>query len=82
MLMRPRGKNLTVTAAGKLSKDIELGSYVKLQVKYGFFQLWSGTVDLCEQAPQIDEQCPVKKGEKKVSTEFEIPQDVPPVRHS
>lgn len=49
-------------------------------VKYGLIKLLSQKADLCEQMKNVDEKCPLK-GEKTITKEVDLPQQIPPVRH-
>lgn len=73
------GKNLTIEALAVLKQDVEEGSYANFEVKYGFIKLLTGTADLCEKAAEVDLECPVKKGEVKITKIVELPSQIPPV---
>ena len=74
-----RGETLSVEAVGIFSQDIEEGAYINLSVKYGLITLIRQTADLCEQLKSVDQECPVKKGETKITKDVEIPKQIPPV---
>lgn len=76
-----RGENLTFTAEGVLSKDIEEGAYVEVDVRYGFIKLVHQTFDLCEEISKVDLTCPILKGKQVIRKEVEIPAEVPPGRY-
>ncbi|KAK6458916.1 Phosphatidylglycerol/phosphatidylinositol transfer protein [Scheffersomyces xylosifermentans] len=76
-----RGENLTFTATGFISQDIEEGAYVEVDVKYGFIKLIHQTFDLCEQITKVDLECPIKKGTITLTKEVEIPNEVPPGKY-
>lgn len=76
-----KGQNLTVTAKGYLSEDVEDGAYVEVEVRYGFIKLIHQTFDLCEEISKVDLECPIKKGEQIITKEVEIPDEVPPGRY-
>lgn len=76
-----KGQNLTFSAVGFLSKDVEDGAYVDVDVRYGFIRLIHQTYDLCEEAKNIDLECPIKKGENIISKLVEIPAEVPPGKY-
>jgi hypothetical protein len=74
------GKNGTVNAAGTLSKDIEKGAYVNLQIKFNkYITILKTTIDLCEQVKTADKECPLKKGPITVKKEFTLPEEIPKV---
>jgi hypothetical protein len=69
-----------VQAAGTLSKDIEVGAYVKLQVKFNkYITILKTTVDLCEQVKSADKECPLEEGDIQVVKEFTLPEEIPKV---
>jgi len=76
------GKNLTITAAGVLSADIEDGAMVHLEVKYGLIKIISQNADLCETAGNVDLECPLKKGPLKLTKVVELPSAIPPGKYS
>ncbi|KAF6010940.1 hypothetical protein HII13_003053 [Brettanomyces bruxellensis] len=57
-----RGENLTIIASGTLSAPVEEGAYVDVDVDYGLIKLIHATYDLCEELPNVDMKCPIKKG--------------------
>lgn len=77
-----RGQNITFVATGFLSKDVEEGAYVDVEVKYGFIKLVHETFDLCEEITKVELECPVLKGEQVIRKTVEIPAEVPPGRYS
>ncbi len=77
-----RVANLTISAIGTLTKDIEDGSYVDVDVTYGYIKLLHQTYDICEELPQIDMECPVTKGYYQLTKIVEIPNEVPPGKYS
>lgn len=77
--MNHSGKNLTITASGTLSKDVEEGTKVHLQVKYGLIRILNQEVDLCEQADKLNLKCPLKKGPMTLTRDVEMPKEIPPV---
>lgn len=76
-----RGENLTFVATGVLSKSIEYGAYVEVDVRYGFIKLLHQTFDLCEEINKIGLTCPISKGEQVIEKRVEIPAEVPPGRY-
>lgn len=76
-----KGENLTFSALGFLSEDIVEGAYVDVDVRYGFIRLIHQTYDLCEEAKNIDLECPIKKGQNIISKLVEIPAEVPPGKY-
>jgi ML domain len=71
------GKNLTVEAIGTLSKDIEAGTKLFLTIKYNSIPLIKQEVDLCDQLPNVDLSCPLKKGPFNITKKVEITSMVP-----
>ncbi|OBA24390.1 hypothetical protein METBIDRAFT_38216 [Metschnikowia bicuspidata var. bicuspidata NRRL YB-4993] len=76
-----KGENLTFSAVGFLTEDIEEGAYVDVDVRYGFIKLIHQTFDLCEEVKNVDLECPIKKGENIISKLVEIPAEVPPGKY-
>lgn len=76
-----RGANLTFIAEGYLTKDIEEGAYVEVDVRYGYIRLIHQQFDLCEEIGKVDLECPVKKGKQIITKEVEIPNEVPPGKY-
>ncbi|CUM62657.1 uncharacterized protein PRCAT00000211001 [Priceomyces carsonii] len=72
-----RGENLTFIAEGYVSKDIEDGAYVEVDVRYGYIKLIHQTFDLCEEITKVDLSCPINKGNQIIKKEVEIPKEVP-----
>ncbi|WPK25406.1 hypothetical protein PUMCH_002719 [Australozyma saopauloensis] len=76
-----KGQNLTFSATGYLSKDVEDGAYVEVDVRFGFIRLIHQTYDLCEQVENVDLECPIKKGKQVITKQVEIPAEVPPGKY-
>jgi len=74
-----RGQNLTITASGTFSKDVEEGAKVLLQVKYGLIRLINQEADLCEQIGNVDLHCPIEKGKTSIMKQVALPAEIPPV---
>lgn len=75
------GQKLTIKASGRLTESIEKGAYVKVEVKYGYIKLVHQTLDLCENAGQIDLECPVEAGEITIIKEVDLPKAIPPGKY-
>ncbi|ESX01809.1 hypothetical protein KL918_004780 [Ogataea parapolymorpha] len=73
-----RGTNLTIVARGDLSKQVDEGAYVEVDVTYGYIKLLHQTYDLCEELPNVDMECPLKKDSYDLTKIVEIPNEVPP----
>jgi len=52
---------------------------VKVEVKYGYIKLIHQTIDLCENAGQVNLKCPVESGEITLTKEVTLPKPIPPV---
>lgn len=76
-----RGENLTIVAKGFLSKTIEEGAYVEVDVRYGFIKLIHQTFDICEEVGKVDLECPIEKGQQIIMKQVEIPSEVPPGKY-
>lgn len=76
------GKDLIIKAVGTLSEDVEEGSYVLLQVKYGLIRLINTKADLCEQTKNVDVECPIKEGKLELTKTVELPAQIPPGKYT
>lgn len=74
------GKNLTITGKGTLSEDIIDGSFADVSVKIGFVKLLTKRFDTCEQAKEIDKECPIKQGIVTLEKTVELPSEIPPAK--
>jgi len=72
------GETLSIIASGNLTQDVKKGAKVRLQVKYGLITLIKQEVDLCDQVKNVDLDCPIKKGETKITKEVDLPKEIPP----
>lgn len=72
------GETLSITASGILSKDIADGAKVQVSVKYGLITIINQTADLCETVKNVDLECPLEKGELKITKDVELPKQIPP----
>lgn len=75
------GATLVVKASGNLTHTIEAGAYVVVEVKYGYIKLIHKILDLCENAGQVDLECPVKAGEMVLTKEIDLPKAIPPGKY-
>lgn len=75
------GAKLIIKASGTIMQDIDEGAYLKVEVKYGYIKLVNQIIDLCENAGQVDMECPVKKGELVVQKEVDLPKAIPPGKY-
>ncbi|KAF2864517.1 hypothetical protein K470DRAFT_297506 [Piedraia hortae CBS 480.64] len=77
------GQTLDITARGSISKDIEEGAYIKLNVKYGLITILNMKADLCEHVDEVELKCPLKKDDLSVlSKQVELPKQIPPGRYT
>jgi hypothetical protein len=72
------GTELTITASGILSEDIEDGAKVQLSVKYGLITIINQSADLCETVKNVDLECPLKKGPLDLEKVVKLPAQIPP----
>lgn len=77
-----KGANLTIIAKGYLSKTVEDGAYVEVDVRYGFIKLIHQTFDICEEITKVDMECPIEEGQQLIMKEVEIPSEVPPGKYT
>ncbi|MCJ1244989.1 Phosphatidylglycerol/phosphatidylinositol transfer protein [Trapelia coarctata] len=75
------GETLSIDAAGNFTQRVEDGAYVVLTVKYGLITLIKTKENLCEQLANVDKECPVEKGEMKVTKQVDLPSQVPPGKY-
>jgi len=71
------GANLSITASGTLSKTINPGAKVFLQVKYGLITLIKQEADLCEQIGAVNLTCPLEKGDISITKSVQLPKQIP-----
>ncbi|CAO3681149.1 unnamed protein product [Umbelopsis vinacea] len=72
-----KGENLDIDFKGYLSEQVEEGSTIDLVVKYGVVKLLQKRLDLCEQAKEIDRECPIPAGEFSFTKSVELPNEIP-----
>ncbi|QDS69698.1 hypothetical protein FKW77_009751 [Venturia effusa] len=72
------GTTLSISAEGYLNEDIEEGAKVHITVKYGVITLINQETDLCEQTKNVDLECPLEKGELKLTKDVDLPKEIPP----
>ena len=58
------------------------GAYVDIDVRLGFFRVFSRRIDLCEElrANNVSLQCPIAPGYHRVEHTLLLPKDIPPAR--
>jgi hypothetical protein len=76
-----KGQSLHIDFKGYLSESIEQGAYIDLIVKYGVVKLLQKKIDLCEQAKEIDKECPLDEGEFSFIKDVDLPNDIPPGKY-
>ncbi|CAK7270834.1 Phosphatidylglycerol/phosphatidylinositol transfer protein [Sporothrix epigloea] len=76
------GVELVINAVAAVSKKIEEGAYVNLQVKFGLIRLISIKADLCEQIHNVDLECPIEKGLISIVKSVELPREIPPGKYT
>lgn len=78
-VLRCSGATLTIVAKGNFKEKIE-GGKMHLQVKYGLITLINQDADLCDTIGKADLDCPLEKGEMKLTKDVDLPREIPPVR--
>lgn len=76
-----KGEALNVTAGGVLKTTIDEGSYVEVDVRYGYIRLLKQKFDLCEQVGNVDLKCPVEEGKLDLAKSVDLPQEIPPGKY-
>ncbi|KAA8908457.1 putative Phosphatidylglycerol/phosphatidylinositol transfer protein [Sphaerosporella brunnea] len=76
------GQTLEIEAVGTLHDAITLGAVVHITVKYGLITLLKESLDLCENAGQVDLECPVNKGKLIIKKSVDIPKQIPPGQYT
>jgi hypothetical protein len=74
-----RGATLVISAVGVLHDVITAGAKVDVTVKYGLITLLRESVDLCDNAKEVDLECPVDQGKLVLNKSVDIPKQIPPV---
>ncbi|ORY82170.1 hypothetical protein LY90DRAFT_311335, partial [Neocallimastix californiae] len=67
-----RGKKVKIELLGFLLRDIEVGSRLKISIKYGSLLIYRDDLDLCELV-----ECPMKRGEVYATYETNIYSYIP-----
>jgi len=77
------GQTLSITAKGNFKKEVEEGSKMHLTVRYNnLITLINQDADTCETVKKADLECPLKKGEMKLTKDVELPQQIPPGKYN
>ncbi|KAL5403296.1 Phosphatidylglycerol/phosphatidylinositol transfer protein [Paraphaeosphaeria minitans] len=77
------GQTLSIAAKGDFSKEIEEGSKMHLTVRYNnLITLINQDADTCETVKKADLECPLKKGEMKLTKDVDLPQQIPPGKYN
>jgi len=74
------GMNLTITAGGTVSKEIDTGK-VHVKVVWNYVALINRELDLCESVKEVNLTCPLKTRFLNITKEVEIPKAVPPGKY-
>ncbi|KAH8554685.1 ML domain-containing protein [Umbelopsis sp. PMI_123] len=72
-----KGETLDIEFKGWLSEEVVNGSYIDLTVKFGVVKLLQKRLDLCDQAKEIDTQCPIPAGEFTFTKSVDLPKEIP-----
>ncbi|KXS98866.1 hypothetical protein AC578_10837 [Pseudocercospora eumusae] len=76
------GTKLEVVASGVLADDVEDGAQVHLTVKYGLITIIRQTANLCDTVKNVDLECPIKKGDIKLTKDVDLPKEIPPGKYT
>ncbi|KAJ4363159.1 Phosphatidylglycerol/phosphatidylinositol transfer protein [Neocucurbitaria cava] len=72
------GEKLTIKATGDFKEEVGEGFKMHLQVKYGLITLINQQADGCETIGKADLECPLDKGEMKLTKDVDLPREIPP----
>ena len=53
-----------------------------LTVKYGLITIIRQTANLCDTVKNVDLECPIKKGDIKLTKEVDLPKEIPPGKYT
>lgn len=73
-----KGENMTVSGSGVTTQTIEQGAYADVVVHYGLIKLLTQKFDLCEQAKEVDLECPIAPGKYDLTKTVALPGQIPP----
>ncbi|KAG2180581.1 hypothetical protein INT44_003585 [Umbelopsis vinacea] len=77
-----KGEEMHVDFKGFLKEEVGSGAKIDVVVKYGAVRLLHRVFDLCEQAPQVDKECPIEQGEFTANKTVALPKDIPPGKYT
>lgn len=53
-----------------------------LQVKYGLIRIINQKANLCDTVQNVDLECPLKKGNLKLTKDVDLPKEIPPGKYN
>lgn len=66
-----------------LSKPVEAGAKIHLQVKYGLITIINSEADLCDNVHNVDLECPLGANNQTTLTkDVELPKEIPPGKYT
>lgn len=71
-----KGEDLTIGFKGYLSETVPNGTTVQVIVKYGVVRLLQKKFDFCEKIEEVDEKCPIPKGELTFTKVVALPKEI------
>ncbi|KAI9487665.1 MAG: ML domain-containing protein [Benjaminiella poitrasii] len=77
-----KGKELEIDFKGYLSETVPNGTYVEIVVKYGVVRLFQKKFDFCDKIQEIDEKCPIPKGDLTFTKVVSLPKEIPPGKYT
>ncbi|KAH8554100.1 ml domain-containing protein [Umbelopsis sp. PMI_123] len=77
-----KGEEMHVDFKGFLKEEVGDGAKIDVVVKYGAVRLLHRVFDLCEQAPQVDKECPIEQGDFTANKTVALPKDIPPGKYT
>jgi len=72
------GATLSIKATGDFKEQVDKGFKMHLQVKYGLITLINQEADGCDTIGKADLECPLEKGEMKLTKDVDLPREIPP----
>jgi len=76
------GMPLRIKASGTVKATVLPDAAVDVTVKYGLITMLRQKFDICENADQVDMECPIKEGKLNLEKSVDIPRQIPPGKYT